>query len=826
MKTYRSLAWKELWTQKVMAILILIAVILSTMMTTVIGQSIGILNAMRQEQAAGLNGNRYVTLHQLTDTQADAISADSRLSYAEKIISVGISDIPNSKLSVLLEEYVGNALSAYPNNAQLESGKLPEKAGEIALPYDALALLNYKGEVGGTITLPIHVSLARDTMEDYEYSKDFVLTGILKPNYIGYVSGTIMGIVGAGTAVEILPERYMFYSLDIRTFDKKTFQNTMDDLIATYKIPDYLVQYNDTLLSALGIHYNAKTQFDTTSGFSYMTVAGILIGALVLMAAGLVIYNILKIAVAKRIKEYGTLRAIGAERKKLYVLVAIQLALLCGIGIPIGMLLGMFSAKGILTAALGFFNPDVFMAATQSDVVKMIDANASSKIPSLIISAAITLIFAFIAAMPAARYAARVSPTVAMTGQTVPVKRKNRKVRHIHNFEAFYARMNMKRNRGRTVITILSLVMSITVFVALQSLSGILDASVGIERMHLGDYSMTSQTSGFSQEDVSAVRDIAGVTSVSTLKYSLYQSDSNGNWEEIRTSFTPQPGETIQIIGIDEERLATCTASLSETDLQALKEGTACIIMNSMELSFGEDVLTHTVLSVGDNISVNGKNLRVVGVLDDPIMLENEGFINGIQIVVSDENYNLLTGLDRYVELYPTVAENANRDAVEQSITKICQSVGGTWMSYENTDNQLRESYEQIRLLAWGLILFVGLIGVLNIINTVYTNIHTRITEIGVQRAIGMSAGSLYKTFLWEGAYYGIVAVIVGGILGYICTIFINAAATDAVQFVAVPILTMIEAAAFSVAACLIATCVPLGKIAKMDIVSAIENAE
>ena len=50
MKSYRALAWKELQAQKVMATLIFIAVILSTMMTTVIGQSIGILNAMRLEK--------------------------------------------------------------------------------------------------------------------------------------------------------------------------------------------------------------------------------------------------------------------------------------------------------------------------------------------------------------------------------------------------------------------------------------------------------------------------------------------------------------------------------------------------------------------------------------------------------------------------------------------------------------------------------------------------------------------------------------------------------------------------------------------------------
>ena len=52
MRSYLSLAWKELKAQRVTSILILIAVILSTVMTTVVGQSIGILQSMRVSQAA------------------------------------------------------------------------------------------------------------------------------------------------------------------------------------------------------------------------------------------------------------------------------------------------------------------------------------------------------------------------------------------------------------------------------------------------------------------------------------------------------------------------------------------------------------------------------------------------------------------------------------------------------------------------------------------------------------------------------------------------------------------------------------------------------
>lgn len=57
MKSYRTLAIKELLSQKVTSILILLAVILSTMMTTIVGQSIGALAAMREQQAIMIGGS-------------------------------------------------------------------------------------------------------------------------------------------------------------------------------------------------------------------------------------------------------------------------------------------------------------------------------------------------------------------------------------------------------------------------------------------------------------------------------------------------------------------------------------------------------------------------------------------------------------------------------------------------------------------------------------------------------------------------------------------------------------------------------------------------
>ena len=141
--------------------------------------------------------------------------------------------------------------------------------------------------------------------------------------------------------------------MDIQTTDKKSFQAVVDDINKELNIHELDTSYNIVYLNALGISYTANSEDANDKGFSFMTVAGILVGSLILLAAGLVIYNILKISVSKRIKGYGTLRAIGGEKGQLYQIIVIEVILLCLMGIPIGMLLGFLSARGILEAATG-----------------------------------------------------------------------------------------------------------------------------------------------------------------------------------------------------------------------------------------------------------------------------------------------------------------------------------------------------------------------------------------------------------------------------------------------------------------------------------------
>lgn len=833
MKRYSALAWRELLAQRVTSVLILLAIVLSTMMTAVIGQSAGVLSAMRQQQAIAIGGDRHAGLVQMDREQLAALQSDPRLSFVGSYVVLGSMRLDNTLL-LGLSEFQEDVSAIYPSISAIKEGRLPQAPMEVALPEDVLEYLGFTGSLGETLSLPLSKALRHGVMtQSHDFTADLTLVGITRSNYMSYAAGVVNGIVGPGTAEALLPEEYFYYNVDIKVADKGAFQSTMDSLVSALNIPQLDTTYNIPYLDALGIRYDSKAAdvMDASDeGFSYLLAAGILVGVLLLLAAGLVIYNILKIAVSRRMTQYGILRAMGAEKGQLYFLVIAQILSLCALGIPLGLLLGSLSAKGILTAATGLLSPEVFLARDAGELDRLIAENSGGKGLFLLASAAITLLFALAAALPAARYAARVAPTVAISGTQVKIRRRNRKEKRIRNFEAFYARLNLRRSRGRTAITVLSLVMSVTVFIALQSAVGLLDASGGGVAEHYGDYSITNEAVGFSPQEYQALESDPQVAELTAMQFSLYEQGADGCLDGINFGLSLQPAETFQVVGLNDSYWDKVFSRLPLELLEKLKAGEGCMVRNPIPLNFQGQDIPRTNIPVGETITVADRKLEVLYTLDGYdgyLSVGNNGFVNGVQVIVNEELYTALTGKSAYHELLPALVEGVDREDFDAVVEALARRTPGTlWLSYEDTDRQLAESFAQIRLLAWGLILFVALIGLLNIINTVYTSIHTRVAEIGMQRAIGMSAGSLYRVFLWEGAYYGMIASVIGGIAGYLCTISVEAATTDTLRLVAVPVVPTLEASGLAIAACLLATCVPLRKIRRMSIVGAIGAVE
>ncbi|MCP3318065.1 ABC transporter permease [Clostridioides difficile] len=819
MKNYLSLSIKELKSQKLMTTFIIIAIVLSTIMTTVVGQSIGILQNLRIEQARSFNGDRHVSFHQLTKNQVDDIKKDDRVYQAGTSITIGSSKIKDSGISVLVKEYDKTGLSNYPKLMKLKSGHLPKDKNEIALDENTLKLMGIKPRLGVTIPMNLDISLLNDTIPPYNYTANFKLSGILEDDYTGYVSGIVNGIVGKGTSENLLPKRYILSSLDFKIKQQEKFQEIVNQLAKKINLSHNSIQYNWIYLNALKIQFEKDENSSNSDGISMIILVSLFVALLVLLASGLVIYNILKISVTKKIKEYGCLRAIGAEPNQIYKIVILQILILCTVAIPIGTVIGIISSKGITGMVTNILNPDILLANDNKEITELIHKNTTAYMFPLVLSTNVSLIFSFISALPSAIYASRVSPKIAMAGSTTKIKRKIKREKAIKNFERHLAWLNLKRNKGRTIITILSLFMSITVFVALSEFSNVLDVSRSVSNLKEGDFSLTNEISGFDKSTLDKIDKMKNVNRTSFIKYSEYKQgeiDTDINFEN--------SGEMLKIIGIDEQTLKDLMPSITDSILEDFKNGSICFIKNPIAISTPGVKTRHTNLKPKDSITINKKQLDIYSTVDKMFFLQGNGWINGVDVIVYNSVYNTLTNKNKFNQINIYAKDKSKLEQIRLSIEQICENNPGShWISYIESDKQLKESFKQIEFLAWAVILFVGLIGTLNIINTTHTNINTRTNEIGVKRAIGMSNISLYKMFLWEGVYYGIFAAIFGSIAGYASAIIINMATIEKLDFTNIPITSILQATIISVLACIIATLIPLRKVKKMNIIDCID---
>lgn len=183
------------------------------------------------------------------------------------------------------------------------------------------------------------------------------------------------------------------------------------------------------------------------------------------------IYNAFSISVAERTKQFGLLKSVGATDRQLRRAVLTEAGLLCVAAIPLGLALGC----GGIGLTLRFLRPAfsrIIGGGTDAGVPIVLVLH----LPSLAAAAGIGLVTALISAWIPARRASRLSPIAAIR-QNSDVKIKNRAVRVspltklLFGFPGMLAAKNFKRSRKQYRSTVISLFMSIVLFISAFSFS-------------------------------------------------------------------------------------------------------------------------------------------------------------------------------------------------------------------------------------------------------------------------------------------------------------------------------------------------------------------
>ena len=191
--------------------------------------------------------------------------------------------------------------------------------------------------------------------------------------------------------------------------------------------------------------------------------------------------------------------------------------------------------------------------------------------------------------------------------------------------------------------------MSITVFITLQSFLSLLSVSGSLSE-HLGDYSIVNQYEGISPEELKALELEEDVDYVAAQQFSLYDLDEKNRPIGIETDIMLGVSESFQIFGFNDCWMDHEFASrLTREQLDMLKAGEGCVVRNPIPMEIDGVSFGTTHVEEGSTVTVSGKKLPVLLSMsgyDGYFSVGNNGFVNGVQVLVSDRIYSGLTGTD------------------------------------------------------------------------------------------------------------------------------------------------------------------------------------
>ncbi|OON92607.1 MAG: hypothetical protein ATN34_03850 [Epulopiscium sp. Nele67-Bin002] len=835
MRHYLNLSTKQLKTQKMSTIFIILAIVMSTALLTAIGQSIGLLQGLFQNQAKWLNGNSHIQLTVSTEDEVAQIFNNDELTEIGVSKHLGVIDTTKTTMILGLYDYDEFSVNSIQKaNLPLEDGRYPVTANEIALTPKTLKILEYPETLGTTLNLPMY-NVDIDGVK-YEFEAEFVLTGILKDLGVSATANSINGMVGTGAMEKYLPPENYMYLVSFKVQDLDNFQPIVNQIVDDLNITRVGgVQYSHAYLDSLGVDY---VESMSSSGFG-VSLPIVIVGALILLSAGFVVYNIFKISILKEMKDYGVLRAIGAEPSQIYKIVLGKVVIFILIATPIGGIIGVFMSEGVISAMVSMLNPSIFMVDTTDEVKALLSSSGEIYIGFILVAILITSLFSILSVIPTARYASKVSPKVAMSGvKDVKITRKNRKVKDVGaHFENYFAKLNLMRNRGKTIVTILSMFLAITLFIGLNSFIEPMNPANDMLGGEKGDYSLTSRPSddlnynnGLPQSEIDRIIQDPNVADAPYIKHAYYNRflyNDPENLEglkpleldfELPKYEDSEINADITIFGISDSFVELGLTDMSKEDKVKFLNGEGCIYQPNGFLVDSPD------LEVGKSITINGTTLEILH--KGPVLMLTGGGVVSTEIVVNERLFEQLTGDTLINEVYIHLAEGADIASVESLLNDIQDNNSYTsWLSFAQYKIDAEQSFKQIKYLAIGFIAVITFISGLNIFNTMYTNIYSRIKEIGVQRALGMDRLTIRRIFILEGLYYGGIASLFGGTCGYLITIILNMSNGVRNPYV-VPVVQIAIAVAFTLIVCYLSTVISLRQISRLSIVQSIENVE
>lgn len=470
MNIFNTYTRRCLKKNRMRTIVTIVGIILSmTMLTAVMeGANSGLSYLARAEEAR--NGACHGIFFDVPQEEAGAVLQSEDIAKTALWSQVGWAEIENRSGSTpyLLIEDMGTDTDLV--SVRLKEGRLPENGGEIILPSN---LMRYRDtiELGSTLTLQV------GSRVDAQGNSLSQLTCVQQGETLVNTVEKTYTVVGIYERLAPFVEPYDSAGFTALTCGGGT-GNCM--VFFTLKHPARFYTYMEECpfpyVSAA--HGDLMSYYGALRGGSLSQMfTGLVTVLLVIVGVGsvLLIYNSFSISVTQRITQFGILKSIGATRKQIRGSVLYEALLLSFIAIPFGALIGCLGIGATL-----YLLRDSFGFLTMSSEVQM---RLAISWPGLGVAAVLCLLTTLISAWIPAQRALRVSPIEAIRSVR-EVKLRPREVKtgkltyKLFGFEGMLAQKSFKRSRRQYRITILSLTLSVVLFLSASAFCAYMEASI------------------------------------------------------------------------------------------------------------------------------------------------------------------------------------------------------------------------------------------------------------------------------------------------------------------------------------------------------------
>ena len=708
-----NLAVSSIKNNRMRNIFIILTIVLST---TLLSGMLSFISAYFTSQERNVEKMQHVIYKDLNEEQIEAIDKNENIEYlALNKFGKVISKDNYSFYPVYFPEKQGPI-----KQAAIKEGTFPQELNEAAVFSDFLKTLGKESRLGESF----EITFLDGTTET------FTVSGILEgnPSNSMYPFAVSKLYADQGSSMKEINYDALVKIKDAKSLTSEEFKQLAVDIASECKIERQNVSDNT---------YFADTLMGTKKLQVIGTASGIAIG--LIFVSILVIYSVFYISVVGRIRQFGQLRTIGMTKKQIRNMVTREGWILGAFAIPAGIVVGVIG--GFLLKSDGFSWSNTGMTVLMTVVIELFTVLFSIRRP--------------------AKMAAAVSPIEASRFNAYEGKVRKGNTRKLARkiTPLSMAQMGFARNRKKSTLTMISMgvggILFMTASIYLNSFSQEgysrqSEFSIGEYVISFSSNAIQTQEHGYSdlQLDnplndslISRIEQIDGVKKVyvnqkARVHYLMNGQSSEDGVMTFSRADVKEMQSKLKEGTLDYDRMTENNEILVQNN-ELLKEifGANLKLGEKLELTFYNGNTVKETFTAGAFLGTDfykNKDSSIIWMTED-----------SMRRIIGDMNLNLalIVSTDQTKEAEITAALS--------KIVDVDQRIAMDTLQERMDADEL--TYTRISGMLLGICCFIIAFSLINLVNTLITNIVTRKQEFAVLQSIGMTERQLSRMIQYEG---------------------------------------------------------------------------